>query len=308
MEEFLQVPRLWKPAIGCPVCFYPNDLGFFYCQKCGNQKEPASLADPPKAIDVDSERVNRRLELLNSYQSNKPYQRRKSHLQVLLESYLWSLPGKRTLSNASPQDVVTFLVWRDKFGKTTLHSNICAYSLLRPGSCSCPKTLAARIIDNNIEKLRSIFRENGRGSLWNDDLHLGNPAAHLSVRQYQAMVLEEKTIARTFPAQATPLFLNKLKLVCSHLRQLAIAPSTKSSDRYIFARDLAFFAVDFFSGDRGSDLGRVKSKDVLRLPGKSGFLINQVFGKHCAGMEATFLILNQSRVPHIALLLTCFFT
>ena len=208
-----------------------NDLGFFYCQKCGNQKEPASLADPPKAIDVDSERVNRRLELLNSYWSNKPYQQQKSNLQVQLESYLWSLPGKRTLSNASPQDVVPFLVWRDKFGKTTVHSDICASSLLRPGSCSCQTTLAAGTIGNNIGKLRSIFRENGRGSLWNDDLHLGNPSAHPSVRQYQAMVLEGQTIARTLPAQATPLFLDKLKLVCSHLRQLAIAPATKSSDR-----------------------------------------------------------------------------
>ena len=164
-----------------------------------------------------------------------------------------------------------------------MHSDICASSLLRPGWCSCPKTLAAGTIDNNIGKLRSIFRENGRGFLWNDDLHLGNPTAYPSVRQYQAMVLEEQTIARTLPAQATPLFLDKLKLVCSHLRQLAIAPSTKSSDRHIFERDLAFFAVDFFSGDRGSDLGRVKSKDVLTLPGKSGFLINQVFGKTLRG-------------------------
>ena len=127
--------------------------------------------------------------------------------------------------------------------------------------------------------------------------------AHPSVTQYQAMVLEEQTIAQALPAQATPLFLDKLnnnkkrshtqldskkqviafQLVCSHLCQLAIAPSTKSSNRYIFARDLAFFAVDFFSGDRGSDLRRVKSKDVLTLPGKSGFLINQVFGKTLQG-------------------------
>ena len=109
------------------------------------------------------------------------------------------------------------------------HSDICASSLLRPGSCSCPETLAAGTIDNNIWKLRSIFRENGRGSLWNDDLHLGNPVAHPSVRQYQAMVLEEQTIARTLPAQATPFSLDKLKLVCSHLHQLAIAPSTSQA-------------------------------------------------------------------------------
>ena len=86
------------------------------------------------------------------------------------------------------------------FGKTTVHSDICASSLLCPSSCSCPKTLATGTINNNIKKLRARFRENGRGSLWNDDLHLGNPAAHPSVRQYQAMGLEEQTIAQTPPA------------------------------------------------------------------------------------------------------------
>ena len=159
-----------------------------------------------------------------------------------------------------PQDIATFLVWRDKFSKTTVHSDICASSLLRPSSCSCPKTLVAGTIDNNIGKVRSIFRENGRGSLWNDDLDLGKPAAHPSVRQYQGMVLEEQTIARTLSTQATPIFLDKLKLVCSHLHQLAIAPSTKSSNKYIFARDLAFFALDFFLGRQRKRSGKGKIK------------------------------------------------
>ena len=101
-----------------------------------------------------------------------------------------------------------------------VHSDSCASSSLSPSSCSCPKALAIGTIDNNVRKLRSTFRENGRGSLWNVDLHLGNSTAHPSVKPYQAMVLEEETIARSLPTQATPLFLGKLKLVCSHLRQL----------------------------------------------------------------------------------------
>ena len=90
-------------------------------------------------------------------------------------------------------------------------------------------------------------------------------------------------MARTFPVQATPLFLDKLRSPCSYLRDLAIDPSLKPSTRYIIVRDLAFFSVDFFSGDRGSDLGRVKSCDVLTMPDKKGLLINQVFGKTLQG-------------------------
>ena len=49
------------------------------------------------------------------------------------------------------------------------------------------------------------------------------------------------------------------------------------------ARDLAFFSLDFFSGDRGSDLRRVKSSDVLSLEDGEGFLVNQAFGKTLRG-------------------------
>ena len=259
------------------MCSYPNDIDHIFCQRCGFKKKQGISSTPPKQVDVDELRVKKRLESLSSYRSAKPYQRQKSSLQSQLSSYLWSLPEKRTISNASPRDVLGFLAWRDKFGKVISHSDDCLAA--HQAYCSCPKSLAAGTIDNNIGKLRSIFRENGRGSTWNEDLHLGNPAAHLSVKEYHRAVLEEQTMARTFPVQATPLFLDKLRSLCSYLRDLAIDPSLKPSTRYIIVRDLAFFSVDFFSGDRGSDLGRVKSCDVLTTPDKKGFLINQVFGK-----------------------------
>ena len=82
------------------------------------------------------------------------------------------------------------------------------------------------------------------------------------------------------------MFLDKLKSLCSHLRNLVIAPHAKASTRCILARDLAFFSLDFFSGDRGSDLGRLKSSDVLRPPDGKGYLISQVFGKTLRGNQS----------------------
>ena len=269
--------------MSCSACSYPNNVDYNFCQKCGFRKYPVTSVKFPNLVDVDESRVKKRLEALSLHQSNKSYQRQVCSMQNQLESYLWSLPERKTISSASPGDVIRFLIWKDKFGKTFAHKESC---LSVPGgqkNCSCPKTLAAGTIDSNIGKLRSIFKENGRGSMWNDELHLGNPAAHSSVKEYYLAVLEEQTLARTFPIQATPLFLHKLSLLSSHLRNLAISPSLKRSNRYILVRDLAFFSIDSFSGDRGSDLGRVKTCDVLTLPQGKGLLINQVFGKTLRG-------------------------
>ena len=248
---------------------------------------------PPPLVDTDTERVKQRMESLEKFHSEKPYQRQKSSLQKQLESFLWSLPEHKSLKTATPNDVISFLIWRDKFGKTVVHSANCPGSIDKTHNCNCPKNLAAGTIDNNIGKLRSIFQENGRGTFWNDDFQIGNPASHHSVKKYQALVLEEQTIARTFPSQAIPIFLDKLSKLCSYLRELIVAPNKKPSERYILARDLAFFSADFFSGDRGSDLGRVRSSDVLSLPDGKGFLINQVFGKTLRGNGANVFGLKQ---------------
>ena len=183
---------------------------------------------------------------------------------------------------ASPRNVVDFLIWRDNFGKTIIHSNDCE-SRTKKGICKRCRGLAAGTIDNNIGKLKAIFKDNGRGNTWNEDLHLGNPASHFSVKEYHSLILEEQTIARVFPAQATPLFMDKLVDVCDHLKQCMAKSGDKPSLLYTLARDLAFFSIDFFSGDRGSDLGRVKASDVLVSPENNGYVFNQVFGKTLRG-------------------------
>ena len=52
---------------------------------------------------------------------------------------------------------------------------------------------------------------------------------------------------------------------------------------YILSRDLSFFCIDFFSGNRSSDLGRTKSKEVLLFPDSPGLLFNHTFGKTLRG-------------------------
>ena len=168
---------------------HANDFDYNFCQRCGYKKETSVITKPPPLVEVDSYRVQKRLESLNTCHSMKPYQRQKSALQDQLESHLWSLPDKKNLNIATPQDIVSFLISRDRFGKTILHSKDCASSLREKGSC--PRFLAAGTIDNNIGKLKTIFKELGRSSHWDDDLNVGNPAAHPTVKRYLLMVLEQ---------------------------------------------------------------------------------------------------------------------
>ena len=247
---------------------HANDFDYNFCQRCGYKKETSVITKPPPLVKVDSYRVQKRVESLSTCHLMKPYQCQKSALQGQLESYLWSLPDKKNLNITTPQDIVSFLIWRDRFGETILHSKDCASSLREKGSCSCPRFLAAGTIDNNIRKLKTIFKELGRGSHWNDDLNVGNPAAHPTVKKYLLMVLEQQAQERVFPMQAIPIFLDKLKEICLHLLELSVDPAIKPCTRYILLRDLAFFSVDFFSGD----LGWVKSSDVLIIPGGKGFI------------------------------------
>ena len=45
------------------------------------------------------------------------------------------------------------------------------------------------------------------------------------------------------------------------------------------ARDQEYFTATFFSGDRPSDLGQVKTPESLTFPNDDGFLFNHVRGK-----------------------------
>jgi hypothetical protein len=47
------------------------------------------------------------------------YSKQKLLLKIELESFLFSLPGDKSLCTAMPIDVCRFLVWKDKDGKTS---------------------------------------------------------------------------------------------------------------------------------------------------------------------------------------------
>ena len=93
----------------------------------------------------------------------------------------------------------------------------------------------------------------------------------------------EQAQARTPCKQATPLFLDKFVKVTQHLRHLLGTANTRPLHRYIYARDLAFFTLALSSGGRASDLGRLKTIDLLGKPGDQHWIIHQRVGKTIRG-------------------------
>jgi len=56
-------------------------------------------------------------------------------------------------------------------------------------------------------------------------------------------------------------------------------PSISPSGFFSLARDQAFFKTLFFSVDGGSDLGCVRTAEIMRFPKDGGCLFNHVWGK-----------------------------
>ena len=139
--------------------------------------------------------------------------------------------------------------------------------------------LSYKTVDSYIGQLRSIFHAIGRDGEWDKRLGLGNPAADKLVKDYLRLITAEQLQARITPKKATPFFVDKLTQLSLHLDQKLASDNLSPTQRFIVARDQAYFKCVFFIGDRPGDLGRVKVPEILRFPNDDGFLFNHVWGK-----------------------------
>lgn len=81
------------------------------------------------------------------------------------------------------------------------------------------------------------------------------------------------------PKQAVPLFLSKLLLLARYMSWKIAEQSVNPSSLFVLVQDQAFFKALFFTGDRGSDLGMVRTEEILHFPQDNGLLFNHVWGK-----------------------------
>ncbi|CAH1232991.1 Hypp551 [Branchiostoma lanceolatum] len=204
-----RIPRQWTPSVACPDCHRPNDHNFRRCQMCGYVRQP--FPPPRKRLDVDEEKIQKRLEDIHQLSTSIKYGKKKAALENELKNFLGNRKHPKDLATASPKDVCAFLVWKDEGGKTVVHKNGCKnFGKKWKSECGCPQRLAAGTVDSVIGQLRSIFAKSGRGGDWNDAICTGNPAAAPMVQQYLRVTKAEQANALIQPTQAQPVFHHKL--------------------------------------------------------------------------------------------------
>ena len=139
---------------------------------------------------------------------------------------------------------MSFLIWKDNFGKTKIHRDGCAlFGTKKKGSCSCPTRLAFGTVDSLIDKLRSIFSTAGRSGQESSLPGFGNPAASKQVKEYLASVRIEQLQSRVLPSQADPFFISDIAAVAACIGSRLNTKSLSFSKHY--------FLLDF-AGSRKS--------------------------------------------------------
>ena len=198
--------------MACPSCLYANDEMFKFCQQCGCKWKRAQnneVEQQLRKVVVQESAIFERVQQLATQHQSSHYVRQKSTLKQELSNFLFSLSSPKSIATGLPTDVVAFLVWKDREGRTRVHQPDCQGWV----PCQCPLRLAHGTVNSLISKLRSIFAENGRGAEWQPLMGIGNPAADRSVKQYLANVREEQLKARVVPHQAKPFFAGDLATI-----------------------------------------------------------------------------------------------
>ena len=261
--------------MACPKCSYANDESFKCCKQCGYARRSAAelgyRCSGYVRPRINEETISQRLDELARQRSSSRYAKQKSSLENELVGFLCSLSTLKSLASALPSDIVVFLIWKHKGGKTWDHRSQCLIRA-RGGCCDCPKRLAFGTVDALIGKLRAIFAAHDRGTEWQPLLGVGNPAAGRVAKNYLADVREEQ--------QAEPVLLADLEVISRHIHSKLLVPSSlEPAQTFILARDQAVFKALFLSGDRAADLLQLKTADVWRFPDNSGLLLNHVWTK-----------------------------
>lgn len=85
------------------------------------------------------------------------------------------------------------------------------------------------------------------------------------------------------PKQAKPIFLSKVKTIALFIDMELRRDDLSVRERYVLSRDQAWLKLQFFTGDRASDLFLVVAQEVKCLADGSGLVFNHTFGKTLRG-------------------------
>ena len=107
-------------------------------------------------------KINDRKKSSDALLYSASYSKQKCNLKKEVENFLVLLDPLKNFSNATPEDIRKFLIFKEKNGKTQLHDDICQFRTNHGlQSCHCPRTLAFKSVDSLWEKLERFSETRG---------------------------------------------------------------------------------------------------------------------------------------------------
>ncbi|CAM9560049.1 unnamed protein product [Pylaiella littoralis] len=123
------------------------------------------------------------------------------------------------------------------------------------------------------------YREQlARGDPWNSETRSGNPCDAPLVESYLLCTAEEQKMGGVAVKQAEPMLAHALETLLASMRTRAQL-SLSIQERISITRDIALFALAFYTMRRGFDLSSTLASQVLKLPNSEGFIFNFYLGK-----------------------------
>ena len=152
-----------KPFLSSVRCSHANDFDFRFCQRCGYKRKVLGSLPTTAPLEVDLMSIDDRSRQLTLFDNATSYAKQKDSLQKAPEKFLLSIPGSPTMATMTPRDICRFLMFKDKDGKTQVHSNGCNH-FGKQGTfeCGCPLRLSYKTVDSYIGKLPAFFHAIGR--------------------------------------------------------------------------------------------------------------------------------------------------
>ena len=112
--------------------------------------------------------INIRVKKLDELYNFLNYSKQECSLGAELSSFQESLAPPKDLLTAKQEDIRSFLIFKEKDGRTELYDPKCNFKgLMGKQKCDCLATLAAKTTDSLIGKIRAIFRNLGRSGAKN---------------------------------------------------------------------------------------------------------------------------------------------
>jgi hypothetical protein len=204
-------------------------------------------------------------------------------LELFLHSRQSTCLQKASVLQATPDDIVDFLIHRDLLGngRTVVHAVIC---LSRPmdGSCGCPIRLAAESVRGVASQLRTRFFEIGCGGAWVAESCSGNPVASKKVDHYVKAIREEQARAgcQVTMARHRAMLPMKLASLISAMAKEADRLLRSDTSKYLQTmQDMAWLCIQFRAINRGADIASLKVGNTLLGPNASCLVLQFTFSK-----------------------------